>query len=123
MYIPPPTLANNAILSAPKLKPVNISMVRSISWLSTAASGAKIIFKIINRAPKPSTAKPATPMPITLPPVKDTFKAFDKLVLAASAVRTFALVATFMPINPANALKNAPNIKATAILQWLFSLV
>ena len=98
-------------------------MVRSISTLLTAAPGAKTIFKIINKPPKPNTAKPATPKPITLPPVKETFKALLKLVRAACAVRTFALVATFIPINPANALKKAPSINATAILQWLLALL
>ena len=99
-------------------------MARSISTLSTAASGAKICFKIIKREPKPNTAKPATPIPITEPPVKDTFKACFKLVLAASAVRTLALVAIRIPINPARALKKAPNTNAMAILQcelWLLA--
>ena len=91
--------------------------MRSISILSTAASGAKTIFKIINKPPNPSTAKPATPIPITEPPVNETDSALLKLVLAAWAVRTFALVATFMPINPARALKNAPKMKASAIVQ------
>ena len=92
-------------------------MVRSISTLSTAESGAKTIFKMINNPPRPSTAKPATPMPITLPPVKDTDRALLKLVRAACAVRTLALVATFIPIKPANALKKAPSTNANAILQ------
>ena len=35
-------------------------------------------------------------------------------VLAAFVVRTFALVATFMPINPANADIKAPTTKETA---------
>ena len=92
-------------------------MVLSISTLSTAACGAKIIFKIMNNPPKPNTAKPATPIPITLPPVKETDNALLKLVRAACAVRTFALVAIFIPIKPAKALKKAPNTKAKEILQ------
>ena len=50
-----------------------------------------------NIDPKPKTAKPATPIPITEPPVKDTFKAFANEVRAASAVRTFDLVAIRIP--------------------------
>ena len=52
----------------------------------------------MNNDPKPITAKPATPKPITVPPLKDTFKAFDKLVRAACVVRTLALVAMFIPM-------------------------
>ena len=51
-----------------------------------------------NKPPNPNTAKPDTPKPITDPPVKETFNACAKLVLAACAVLTFALVATFIPI-------------------------
>ncbi len=70
---------------------------------------------MINKPPKPKTANPATPMPITAPPVKDTFKALAREVLAACAVRTFALVATFMPIYPASAERKAPSRKEMAI--------
>ena len=76
-----------------------------------------MLFNTKNKPPKPKTAKPDTPNPITDPPVKDTFKACAKLVLAACAVLTFALVATFIPIYPAVALKTAPIIKEIAILQ------
>ncbi len=69
----------------------------------------------------PTTARPATPRPITVPPVKLTRSACERLVRAACVVRTFALVAMFMPIQPANALKNAPMRKATAITQSLCS--
>jgi hypothetical protein len=54
-------------------------------------------------------------MPITEPPVNATFKALFKLVLAALVVLTFALVATFIPIFPANAEQSAPTIKEIAI--------
>ncbi len=73
--------------------------------------------KTMYKVPRPKTAKPATPRPITVPPVKDTFKACAKEVRAACVVRTFALVAMFMPIQPAKALKKAPMTKATAINQ------
>ena len=52
----------------------------------------------MNKLPSPKTARPATPIPITLPAVNDTFNAFAKLVLAACVVRTFAFVAIFIPI-------------------------
>ena len=64
---------------------------------------------------KPKTAKPATPSPITVPPPKETFNAFGKLVFAACVVLTFVLVAIFIPIFPANAENIAPIIKATTI--------
>ena len=76
-----------------------------------------MLFNTKNKPPKPKTANPETPNPITDPPVKDTFKALAKLVLAACAVLTFALVATFIPIYPAVALKTAPITKDIAILQ------
>lgn len=92
-------------------------MAFSISWLSTAALGANICLMIKNKAPSPKTANPATPIPITEPPVKETFKALDSEVFAASAVLTLALVAIFIPMYPANALKMAPITKAIAMLQ------
>ena len=67
--------------SAPNEKPVSTSMVRNIP--SSFPSGAKNCFKIMYRPPKPKTANPETPNPITAPPVKDTFKALLKLVFAA----------------------------------------
>ena len=67
--------------------------------------------KVVN----PKTASPATPSPITVPPPKDIFKAFGRLVIAACVVRTFVLVAIFIPIFPAHAEKSAPNINATTI--------
>ena len=63
----------------------------------------------------PNTARPATPSPITVPPVKATFKALPKLVLAAWVVLTLAAVAILIPMFPANAEKNAPMIKAKII--------
>ena len=74
-----------------------------------------------NNKLNPSTASPATPSPITVPPLNETFKAFGKLVLAASAVRALASVAIRIPIFPANALKNAPRIKAGTIIQCVDS--
>ena len=73
----------------------------------------------MNTPPMPKTASPATPKPITEPPVNDTFRAFIRLVRAASVVRTLAFVAMFIPKYPASAEKNAPTIKHTAITQLL----
>ena len=80
--MPPPTRANSAIDSAPREKPVNTSMAVLISLLSTETT-LKTFKNMINKLPNPKIASPATPNPITVPPVKDTFKACFKLVLAA----------------------------------------
>jgi len=74
-----------------------------------------------NNKVSPSTAKPATPSPITVPPPKDTCNAFGKLVLAASAVRALASVAIRIPMLPANAEKIAPMTKAGTIIQLVVS--
>ena len=63
----------------------------------------------MNKPPSPITARLATPIPITEPPVKETFKALLRLVLAACVVRTFDFVAIFIPMYPAKAEMNAPN--------------
>ena len=81
------------------------------------ASGAKICLITKYNEPKPKTAKPATPIPITEPPVKETFNAFARDVFAASAVLTFDLVAIFIPINPAEAERMAPKTKDIPKLQ------
>ncbi len=60
-------------------------------------------------------ARPATPSPITVPPVKETCKAFDRLVRAACVVLTLAFVAIFIPIYPATAERMAPIRKEIAI--------
>ena len=63
----------------------------------------------MNKTLNPKTPKPTTPIPITDPPVKATSRALPRLVRAAFVVRTLALVATRIPINPARAEQNAPN--------------
>ena len=70
----------------------------------------------MNSPLRPKTPRPTTPRPITAPPAKATSKALPKEVLAAFVVRTFALVATFIPINPAKAEQIAPTIKETATI-------
>ena len=76
--------------------------------------------KMIKKAVKPNTAKPATPNPITVPPPKDTFNACGKLVRAACVVLTFVFVAIFIPIFPAKAEKNAPTIIFIEEISGLF---
>ena len=76
--------------------------------------------KMMKRELMPSTARPATPSPITAPPPKETFRALEREVFAAWVVRTFALVAIFMPRNPARAEKKQPTTKPATIrmLEW-----
>ncbi len=74
------------------------------------------------KAPNPKTAKPATPIPITEPPVKDTFRAFESDVFAASAVLTLDLVAIFIPMKPAKAESTAPKTNARPMLQCELAL-
>src|SRR5687768_998862 len=69
----------------------------------------------MNNPPNPNTAIPATPIPITDPPVKETFSALARLVRAACVVLTFALVAILIPTYPANADKKAPSKNESAI--------
>src|SRR5690348_12042802 len=68
----------------------------------------------MNNPPKPNIARPATPIPITEPPAKETLRALARLVLAAWVVRTLALVAIRIPIYPAVAERTAPIQNATA---------
>jgi hypothetical protein len=73
--------------------------------------------KKMNDTLNPITAKPATPNPITVPPVKETCKALAKDVRAACVVLTFAFVAIRIPIFPAIAENNEPKTKAGTINQ------
>ena len=66
-------------------------------------------------------SKARTPRPITMPPVKDTFKPSLKLVRAAWVVRTLACAAMRMPMLPASAENTAPITKATTMNQWVVS--
>ena len=115
VYIPPPTLANNAIDSAPRENPARVSRTIVISSTDVHAPLIKNLKKNMKNAVRPSTAKPATPNPITVPPANDIFNASGKLVLAAWVVLTFVFVAIFIPIFPASAEKKAPNTNATTI--------
>jgi hypothetical protein len=61
----------------------------------------------------PMSPRPATQRPITAPPSRAMSSAsalpFER---AASAVRTFAKVAAFIPMKPASSDRNAPDRKA-----------
>jgi hypothetical protein len=56
-------------------------------------------------------------MPVTVPPLKATDIADGRPLRAASAVRTLARTATFMPMNPAAADSAAPITKPTDTFQ------
>ena len=64
--------------------------------------------------PRPSNPRPTTLRPMTRPPEKATASAEASPVRAAWVVRTLALVATVIPMNPANAEQNAPVTNDTA---------
>ncbi len=65
----------------------------------------------------PSRAMPTTSSPMTAPPLNARMKARDSpCFLAAAAVRTFALTAISIPINPANAEHRAPKTYVRPIL-------
>ena len=66
-----------------------------------------------NCVSRPSTKipKPTTNSPVTAPPHVATCMAAPKPLRAASAVRTLALTATFMPIKPAALDAIAPTKK------------
>ncbi len=68
----------------------------------------------MNKTLKPNTPSDTTPNPITAPPEKATSKALFREVLAAFVVRTFALVATRIPMKPAKPDIKAPTTKETA---------
>ena len=74
-----------------------------------------------SKIPRPKTPRPTTPIPITVPPANAIFKPSPRLVLAPCVVRTLALVATRMPINPARAEQTAPRMKDIAVKGELFS--
>ena len=57
---------------------------------------------------KSKSPSPTTTNPITAPAEKATFKPLLRPSFAAKAVRAFARVAVFMPINPDRAEKNPP---------------
>ncbi|OQA06399.1 MAG: hypothetical protein BWY67_01966 [Bacteroidetes bacterium ADurb.Bin397] len=70
----------------------------------------------MNNKLKPNTPKPTTPIPIMEPPAKAISSAFPIPVRAALVVLTFALVAIRIPMYPAKAEQNAPQIKETATI-------
>ena len=77
----------------------------------------------MNNVPSPRTPRPTTPMPITEPPEKAISSAFPIDSWAAFVVLTLALVATCIPINPANPEHSAPTTNDTATNQLLPSFI
>ena len=65
----------------------------------------------------PSSAKPATSMPVTAPDLKAMSRPPASDFDAACAVRTLARTETFMPMKPARPESTAPTKKPTATVQ------
>ena len=107
--------------SAPREKPANVSSTMVILTVPSVPQTPPIKYwkKMMKKAVSPNTANPATPKPITVPPPKDTLSAWGRLVRAACVVRTFVLVAIFIPMFPAKAEKKAPKMNATMIKIWV----
>ncbi len=102
--MPPPTRANNAMDEAPIANPAMISLnARQASFWNGAPSHARIT------RPMPSKPRLATARPITAPPenAARSARAWPP-ARAASAVRTLARVAAFMPKSPARTEQIAP---------------
>ena len=78
---------------------------------------------IINNDPTPRTPRPTTPIPITDPPEKAISSALPRDCWAALVVLTLALVATCIPIKPANPEHSAPTTNETATNQLLPSFI
>ena len=98
--MPPPTLAKSAMDEAPMAKP-----------LMTSGSGQRR-----KKRPRPRMPRAAMVSPMTEPPKKAMASALSRpLLRAASAVRTLALVAAFMPMKPASIEHSAPDTKARAV--------
>ena len=98
--IPPPTLANKAIELAPKPNPVTKPMSCHTTY----------------RTVTPRSPMPTTVSPITVPLEKATRNAGFSPLMAAAAVRTFALTATFIPTKPAIAEQTVPARYEIAVL-------
>ena len=62
----------------------------------------------------PSSAKPATNMPVTAPDLKASSRPPASEPIAACAVRTLACTETFMPMKPATPERIAPTANPTA---------
>ena len=97
--MPPPTRRNSARSEPPKPNPMRID--EAVFW------------KIITMAVAPSRPRPAVNRPIVPPERKATCMAASiEPVWAAAAVRTLALVASHMPVNPMKPENRAPARKA-----------
>ncbi len=78
-------------------------------------SPSKNFEKRRKQVPRPRTPRPTTPIPITEPPAKAISSTGPSPRRAGWVVRTFAFVATFIPIRPARAEQRAPATNATAM--------
>src|SRR3970040_363592 len=100
VLMPPPTRAKSAMDEAPMAKPL----------MMTGSCQRR------KKMPRPRMPSAAMVRPMTEPPKKATASALSRpTVRAACAVRTLALVAAFMPMNPASMEQTAPEMKASAV--------
>ena len=108
--MPPPTRRNNASSEPPKPNPIRIE--DAVFW------------KTITMSVAPSRPRPAVNNP-TVPPARNaTWRASSIFpLLAAAAVRTFALVASHMPRNPMKPEQSAPkrNARVRKMPDWTCS--
>ncbi len=107
------------MVEAPSEKP---DSTLRVTVIALAPSNTPSSWKTTKRPARPSTPRPTTVRPMTAPPENAIPRAALRLVRAAAAVRTFALVATRMPMKPARPEHTAPTTNATAISQWLSAM-
>ena len=108
------------MLSAPSENPAKASnnTVKESTLPPPKSTPKRLVWNNrMNNVLNPNTAKPATPSPMTMPPVKETLRPSLRLVRAACVVRTLAWVAMRMPMLPASAENTAPMTKATTMNQ------
>src|SRR5690606_10901245 len=98
------------MLDAPNEKPKR-------GWIHLPPNSSEKLSKRIDKAATPRRPKPTTLKPMTAPLENATLSAAPRLVRAASVVRTALLVATRMPMKPAEALATEPITKAPAVHQ------
>jgi hypothetical protein len=101
VYMPPPICANNAARLAPNPNPTS----------------AGISFKATRNRNNATKLIPGTARPITAPPKKPVLRVAPGERVAALAVLTLALTATFMPTYPANRERRTPHTKANEVVQ------
>ena len=104
--MPPPTLANRAMLEAPMPKVSMLAVIWAIRWLS--GSAPKAMFNMKYHTVKSRRPKPTTVNPITEPAENATLSPLFRFRDAPWAVRQLAMVAVRMPINPDRPEKKPP---------------